>query len=510
MGKKPRSKKKKLEDLIANFSLELEAEAESTDNVSELFGGEDLKIQTQSYQAIDDKKDFSEKKPGKFPTENSSQRTNTNTYNSIPNFNAANPREPKVMHKQSVNNKKSNDYVNKYDYVNNAEPKRSAIKPDYVNRSALKNTYNKALHKPNDYVNKYDYVNNAKSNKTGVRSNYVNNANIFQKSVNKDVSENTKSGISPESCMQSSPGSVRNQNNNNSLTARSIQERVFSLAKKERLILDELFDLCLSTNSQTTPKVRYDHIAQRACTTVNTAKTLIKRLTTKEIVNRVQNSYGPGAWTIYSIPETVYSYLLSEFRINRKQSVINAESSIQSIRSSSSNNSLLNNITNNTKPKVKELPEDWLLIQVPENLKAGFGKTQLKQLLNLNLSEITSELIQSSLDGLSYDIDSGVDYAQKNRYNKLMGLLRKGQAWVSEKMIEEEEELFQRQEKLRQRKAELDKKKSEENLKEKFEKWLMTKSQEEINSIVPPTDLVEEGSFSQTMMLREYFENKEI
>ena len=91
-----------------------------------------------------------------------------------------------------------------------------------------------------------------------------------------------------------------------------------------------------------------------------------------------------------------------------------------------------------------------------------------------------------------------------------MGILIKGNPYTSEVFVDSMRAEEEKQKKLYQEFMELKKRQAKKGLLEKFEEYKNSLTQEEINKIVPPTELIKERSNFQELMLKEKFEAGEI
>lgn len=128
------------------------------------------------------------------------------------------------------------------------------------------------------------------------------------------------------------------------------------------------------------------------------------------------------------------------------------------------------------KTTTTEIGDEWNF-DITSYARFGFTKTQIKQLATSGV--ISAIDVEQSLIEFSYDLDNNtLPPIKTNKINFLMGLLWKGQSYVSEGFRNEQEATITEMAR-RARTAE----KRESLLKEKFEAWEAELSNEERNEI---------------------------
>jgi hypothetical protein len=170
--------------------------------------------------------------------------------------------------------------------------------------------------------------------------------------------------------------------------------------------------------------------------------------------------------------------------------------------SSSSSDFNNKNNTNTIGPESKrqELPEDWLQIQTPENVKAiGFGQTQIKQLFQLGT--LSASEVQESLEAFAYDLEVGGISSRGSKLAFLMGILRRSGAYISEGLVNELKVQVENNEKRRREMADLEKRQAQDKLTAKAQEIASHMTEREKLSLVPENGLVKIGSVSHERLV---------
>ena len=283
-----------------------------------------------------------------------------------------------------------------------------------------------------------------------------------------------------------------------------------SLVGNQRKIVFFIYNQCRQTASIVSPPITLEHLSKSCQIPINSMKKTIQRLKEKNIIIRSSSKSGRGGWTQYKLVQPVYSELLNLETIDKletkcRQSVdkVGTEQGTELetiVPSSSSSN--INNKTTTTK-----LPQDWLGIQIPRNLKdLGFIASHIWQ-IHKN-GTLKAQEVQDSLNAFAYDLENGKVKARNGSLNLLMGVLLKKGMYISEGYLTESKKeidaYLAKIEGLETAKKKL----KEVNKQKQFEKWLETISDERKNQIIPPNDLVKTGGPFQLAMLKGYWEKE--
>jgi len=273
----------------------------------------------------------------------------------------------------------------------------------------------------------------------------------------------------------------------------------------QKNLIELIYFSCRLNNSKTTKPISIQYITSELQTTVGTVKNAIHRLIDKQIITKKNFKNGRGGWTTYEIDHDIFneisffesgSNLVANWK--RTSSKVVAQPVAQPVAESLSSSSYINNTTTNYKA------DALAKIELSESLtRIGFNQGHIDQLLRD--SSLSSDIIQSSLDAFAFDL-SFEDVKRKVRspIGLIMKLLKNGQAYISEKGYESEEdrlyrELVDRAEKKKEEKIKLESRMAEI----KFEEWLENISDEEKRNLVEPI-----GEFMGLLHreeLKEYF-----
>ena len=251
-----------------------------------------------------------------------------------------------------------------------------------------------------------------------------------------------------------------------------IQKEMATLSGKQKIIFDVIVDICSAKNSFETGPIQTVSLSKVAQTTVGTIKVIIDRLVKKQLIIRHKGKNAKGGFINLGITKDVLELVKNnkypnfssiDFLIsNRYQKDINLEYNNSS--------SYLNKTTT-----TKNDPDFFEFEKIDfENLSnIGFSKNQLKQLIGKN----TPDVIQESINHFSWGLDNNSKFKKyEDPLNVLMGVLRKGQAWV-EKDYRSPQEIAQ--EKLLEiKKAEIDRKRK------LIEQYLYKITQQQRNPLV--------------------------
>ncbi len=248
-------------------------------------------------------------------------------------------------------------------------------------------------------------------------------------------------------------------------------------------------------------------------------KTSFKRLSKKGlIVNNSHSTGGRGSKRNIGIPKDILTTYISillhrqkpnEF-LNPVQNQVHFDtrtrsepgSPLGSFSSSSSSDINNKNITNTIGPESKrqDLPEDWLQIQTPENVKAiGFGQTQIKQLFQLGT--LSASEVQESLEAFAYDLEVGGISSRGSKLAFLMGILRRSGAYISEGLVNELKVQVENNEKRRREMADLERRQAQDKLTAKAQEIASHMTEREKLSLVPENGLVKIGSVSHERLV---------
>jgi hypothetical protein len=287
------------------------------------------------------------------------------------------------------------------------------------------------------------------------------------------------------------------------------------LVGNERRFIDYVFLKCLSQGSFDTGPITLDEITSKLNMNAEVLKMVVKRLCKKQYILRTGGKRGKGGFTQFAIGRELYQKMLLDRELqrpddfstsNREQIGSNWGSNKGSNKgtglSSSSSDFNNNNITSTSvsESKPNDLPEDWLQIQTPENVKAiGFGQTQIKQLFQLH--SISASEVQESLEAFAYDLEVGEVNSRGSKLGFLMGILRRSGAYISEGLVNELKVQVENNEKRRREMADLEKRQAQDKLTAKAQEIVSHMTEKEKLGLVPENGLVKIGSVSHERLV---------
>ncbi|MBK9039033.1 MAG: hypothetical protein IPL83_07720 [Bdellovibrionales bacterium] len=267
------------------------------------------------------------------------------------------------------------------------------------------------------------------------------------------------------------------------------------------------YEMTLKSNFQGF-RTTYDSIAINIQIPLGSVRTTTKRLKSSGFIELQPIGKGRGALVQILVPDlvsklyskrlttdTVPTHLANKYRHN-------ANTTTDTTGSSSSSDINNKNITNTIGPESKrqDLPEDWLQIQTPENVKAiGFGQTQIKQLFQLGT--LSASEVQESLEAFAYDLEVGGISSRGSKLAFLMGILRRSGAYISEGLVSELKVQVENNEKRRREMADLEKRQAQDKLTAKAQEIASHMTEREKLSLVPENGLVKIGSVSHERLV---------
>ena len=274
------------------------------------------------------------------------------------------------------------------------------------------------------------------------------------------------------------------RNNLNQTEVKAGPSKDFSLlVGLQKQIAIFLFEECQSTLTEETTGLTIDYISMSCNTTKSAARKALQRLEQKKIIIRYEFKNGRSGWTRYKLPDVIYQEIhhlkslnklepkLSQAKILRLNNLSQTEAKLRtelepSVSSSSSDI--------NIKETTTELTEEWSFDITPYS-KFGFMTSQLKQLASLGV--ISAIDVEQSLLEFNHDLDNNaLPKMNTGKINFLMGILRKGQSYVSDSYRNDEEALISEM-------ADRAENKRKKILEDKFILWEASLSDEERKSV---------------------------
>ena len=296
-----------------------------------------------------------------------------------------------------------------------------------------------------------------------------------------------------------------NQTDNNEKWLTDSVHDYRTLVGNEKNLLYFIYHECLRECGLETGKLPIRIVANHLNTTVNATKVTIFRMRKKNLIHVVDQKRGRAGWSRYGINKDLYQKMQSESDIHLldQQRVTKELTKRITKPSSSSSNLLNNNITTR-----ETLPEEWKIIEIPDNLKEiRFGKPHIIQIFNKGT--LGPEDVQESVEHFAYDLANGNVQAIRGPLNLLMGtLIKQGVPYISESLVRELREARREREAILREYEDLKKEESLRKLTKKFEAYWSDLSQDDINRIAPPSEIMPEGSNRQKIMVQAKFYNE--
>ncbi len=280
-----------------------------------------------------------------------------------------------------------------------------------------------------------------------------------------------------------------------------------SLVGLQRNIILFIYNSCKIARSKSTDALTLEHIGQTLKTSSGSVKTTLQRLEKKNYVERISFKNGRGGWSKYELSEILFRELLqleteNKLTTNWQQTENKVVAKVATEPATTLPSSSSINITT-TNYKAGALAK----IELTEDLTSlGFNQGHIEQLLRD--SSLTSEEIQNSLNAFAFDLGfEDVKRKVRSPIGLIMKLLKNGQAYISEKGYESEEdrlyrELIERADKKNEEKKNLKAKLIEV----KFEEWLDSISDDDKRNMAEPI-----GEFMGLLHreeLKEYFKRE--
>lgn len=358
-------------------------------------------------------------------------------------------------------------------------------------------------------------IHSKNSNKTN-QEQYINIDDTFPKHLsnvsNSEYEHSQNNRYSTEEQTQNKKDSyllTEQKQNIDTLDVNSVSLKLKSLGGTKLELLTFLCKECINNGSNRIEKISYTYISNVLQKPLPSTKTIFGRLKKLKLFEVESFQKGPGA-TINIIlnDSTIKAFsrlILDQSKYVTIQKQNNNITSLNTETPSSSSSSIT--IQKNLNTITIEMSEDWMAIQTPEVIKdIGFGSRQVKALFNKGV--LSSDEVQESLVHFGYDLDNGFVKASIGPLNLLMGVLIKGDVYVSEAFVEAMRVERKKRQALKAEFEELKREQAALELSNKFEEYRKNLNQQQINELVPPTKLIGEGSNFQMMLLKEKWEEQ--
>ena len=280
-----------------------------------------------------------------------------------------------------------------------------------------------------------------------------------------------------------------------------------SLVGLQRNIILFIYSSCKLARSKSTDALTLEHIAQTLQTSSGSVKTTLQRLEKKNYIERISFKNGRGGWSKYELSEILFRELLQLETENKvttnwqqTENKVVAKVATEPATTLLSSSSYINTTTNYKAGALAkiELTESLTLI--------GFNQGHIEQLLRD--SSLGSEEIQNSLNAFAFDLGfEDVKRKVRSPIGLIMKLLKNGQAYISEKGYESEEDRLYRELIERADKKNEEKKNLKAKLVEiKFEEWLNDISDDDKRKLAEP--IGEFMGILHRQELKEYFKRE--
>lgn len=195
---------------------------------------------------------------------------------------------------------------------------------------------------------------------------------------------------------------------------------------------------CKKTRSHTTEEFSLHNIADALKIKLGSIKTSLRRLEEKGFLKGIKFKKGRGGWTQFELPDGIYRELLENEKEHNWNTIgTQLEHKTDTYRNTETDTNASSSSSYNIKTTTTELSEEWNF-DISSYNQFGFGITQLKQLVGLG--NVSASNVEQSLIEFNYDFENNaLPHIKTNKVNFLMGLLRGGNAYISEHYRTEQE-----------------------------------------------------------------------
>lgn len=261
-----------------------------------------------------------------------------------------------------------------------------------------------------------------------------------------------------------------------------LEQQIISLSGKQKVIFDMVIEICSARNSLSTGPVQTASLASFAQTTTGTVKIMLARLIKKELLIRHPGKNAKGGYINLGITSRILD-LVNSIKTSNKHNLFDSDIILSNRYQKDichEYNSSSNIITTTLNKRFEQIPPEWENINFEPLAHIGFSKTQIKQIIGKSDPSVVQESINHFAFGLEYNPKFK---KYEDPLNVLMGVLRKGQAWVEtdyRSAIEIAQQKF-----LEAKRSEMERKKSleEEAYKLALSEWDSGITEQERNKI---------------------------
>lgn len=210
-----------------------------------------------------------------------------------------------------------------------------------------------------------------------------------------------------------------------------IEQNINSLSGKQKIIFDIVIELCLTRDCLSTGPVQTASLANVAQTTTGTIKIMLTRLIQKQLIVRHPGKNAKGGYINLGITPTILDSV-NNLKNSKKHSLFASDVILSNryqkdISQEHNSNSIYINTTTNLTKRSDQIPAEWENINFDPLAHIGFSKTQIKQMIGKN----DPTVVQESINHFAFGLENNVKVKKyEDPLNVLMGVLRKGQAWV--------------------------------------------------------------------------------
>ena len=266
--------------------------------------------------------------------------------------------------------------------------------------------------------------------------------------------------------------------------------------------------MCRVRGERTTAPVSVEHLYLKLASTRLSVQKSIQRLEQKLLLTRKEFRSGRGGWTVYELPEGVWNEILQDETSDKLRTNLGQlsdkpktepKTEPRTTPPCSSSNLNINKTT--TTPGE---PEADLWLSVPKNLEGRVSIKQLRDFVKQGL--ITSEDLQSSLDGFSYDLaKNAIKSKLGNPVAILIGAVKSG-GYISQSYLSELKASMADVERSRLEMQQIQNSLALEQIQKEFESF-RTESPAEAEKFKPTSTYLtnfEPGSVGYKIWLEEY------
>jgi biotin operon repressor len=198
----------------------------------------------------------------------------------------------------------------------------------------------------------------------------------------------------------------------------------------QRTCLLFVYQSCKANRSKVTEPLSLEHVAQHLKRSSGAVKTTFQRLEEKRCLIRVSFKNGRGGWSIYELPENIFTEMLrqetdNKLATNRQQTDNKLASELATNLSSSSSY-----INTTTTEATQNLTEEWQAIDMESLKDVGFTAIHLAQIAQQG--KLSAEMVQDSIHAFDFDLKNNKKGAtlKGSPLNFFMGILRNGQPYA--------------------------------------------------------------------------------